>query len=170
MGLEILTGQPLKAILSGRGYGNRCCVMSHKAIRIGITSVVLALAFSGLLWSTLSEGTEYYKHVDEGTGDLAAWQGKKLQVHGFIVNESIMRRPDTLDYRFEIENNGEVIKAEYSGIVPDTFKSGAEVVVRGQLGVDGIVVAPNGVMAKCPSKYEPKAAAVPPTASLSGGQ
>ena len=170
MGLEILTGQPLKAILSGRGYGNRCCVMSHKAIRIGITSVVLALAFSGLLWSTLSEGTEYYKHVDEVTGDLAAWQGKKLQVHGFIVNESIMRRPDTLDYRFEIENNGEVIKAEYSGIVPDTFKSGAEVVVRGQLGVDGIVVAPNGVMAKCPSKYEPKAAAVPPTASLSGGQ
>ena len=107
---------------------------------------------------------------DEVTGDLAAWQGKKLQVHGFIVNESIMRRPDTLDYRFEIENNGEVIKAEYSGIVPDTFKSGAEVVVKGQLGVDGIVVAPNGVMAKCPSKYEPKAAAVPPTASLSGGQ
>ena len=170
MGLEILTGQPLKAILSGRGYGNRCCVMSHKAIRIGITSVVLALAFSGLLWSTLSEGTEYYKHVDEVTGDLAAWQGKKLQVHGFIVNESIMRRPDTLDYRFEIENNGEVIKAEYSGIVPDTFKSGAEVVVKGQLGVDGIVVAPNSVMAKCPSKYEPKAAAVSPTASLSGGQ
>jgi len=170
VGLEILTGLPLKAILSGRGYGNRCCVMSHKAIRIGITSVVLALAFSGLLWSTLSEGTEYYKHVDEVTGDLAAWQGKKLQVHGFIVNESIMRRPDTLDYRFEIENNGEVIKAEYSGIVPDTFKSGAEVVVKGQLGVDGIVVAPNGVMAKCPSKYEPKAAAVPPTASFSGGQ
>ena len=170
MGLEILTGQPLKAILSERGYGNRCCVMSHKAIRVGITSVVLALAFSGLLWSTLSEGTEYYKHVDEVTGDLAAWQGKKLQVHGFIVNESIMRRPDTLDYRFEIENNGEVIKAEYSGIVPDTFKSGAEVVVKGQLGVDGIMVAPNGVMAKCPSKYEPKAAAVPPTASVSGGQ
>ena len=170
MGLEILTGQPLKAILSERGYGNRCCVMSHKAIRIGITSVVLALAFSGLLWSTLSEGTEYYKHVDEVTEDPAAWQGKNLQVHGFIVNESIMRRPDTLDYRFEIENNGEVIKAEYSGIVPDTFKSGAEVVVKGQLGVDGIMVAPNGVMAKCQSKYEPKAAAVPPTASVSGGQ
>ena len=102
--------------------------------------------------------------------DPAAWQGKNLQVHGFIVNESIMRRPDTLDYRFEIENNGEVIKAEYSGIVPDTFKNGAEVVIKGQLGVDGIMVAPNGVMAKCPSKYEPKAAAVPPTASVSGGQ
>jgi len=154
----------------GRAYGNTYRVMSHKAIRIGITSVVLALAFSGLLWSTLSEGTEYYKHVDEVTGDLTAWQDKNLQVHGFVVNESIMRRPDSLDYRFEIENNGEVIKAEYSGIVPDTFKSGAEVVVKGRLGVDGFVVAPNGVMAKCPSKYEPKAGSVPPGANVSDGQ
>ena len=96
--------------------------MSHKAVRIGITSVVLSLAFGGLLWSTLSEGTEYYKHVDEITADPAAWQGKKLQVHGFIVEKSILRRPDTLDWRFEIENNGEILKAEYSGLVPDTFQ------------------------------------------------
>ena len=39
--------------------------MSHKAAKIGLTCVVLVLAFGGLLYSTLSEGTEYYKHVDE---------------------------------------------------------------------------------------------------------
>ena len=143
--------------------------MSYKAVRIGITSVVLSLAFGGLLWSTLSEGTEYYKHVDEITADPAAWQGKKLQVHGFIVEKSILRRPDTLDWRFEIENNGEILKAEYSGLVPDTFKDGAEVVVKGQLGANGIEVEPNGVMAKCPSKYEPKAGAAA-GAAYSGGQ
>ena len=177
MGLEILTGHPLKAILSGRAYGNRCCVMSHKAVRIGITSVVLALAFGGLLWSSLSDDMHYYKHVDEVTGDLAAWQDKNLQVHGFVVNESIMKKPNSLDYRFEIENKdesgnriGEIIKAEYSGIVPDTFKNGAEVVVQGRLGDVGFVVAPDGVMAKCPSKYEPKAAAVSPGPNFSGGQ
>ena len=130
--------------------------MSHKAVRVGITSVVLALAFSGLLWSTLSEGTEYYKHVDEITADPAAWQGKNLQVHGFIVEKSILRRPDSLDWRFEIENNGSVVLAEYTGIVPDTFLDGSEVVISGQLGPHGFTVAPNGVMAKCPSKYEPK--------------
>ncbi|HAK55190.1 MAG: cytochrome c maturation protein CcmE [Vicinamibacterales bacterium] len=144
--------------------------MSHKAVRIGITSVVLALAFSGLLWSTLSEGTEYYKHVDEVTVDPAMWEGKNLQVHGFIVDKSIMRRPDSLDWRFEIENNGEVIQAEYSGIVPDTFTDGAEVVVKGQLGPEGFVVSPNGVMAKCPSKYEPMAATASTPATNSGGR
>ena len=143
--------------------------MSHKAVRVGITSVVLALAFSGLLWSTLSEGTEYYKHVDEVTADPAAWQGKNLQVHGFIVEKSILRRPDSLDWRFEIENNGEVLRAEYTGIVPDTFTDGAEVVVRGRLGANGIEVVPNGVMAKCPSKYEPQAG-VSADAAYSGGQ
>ena len=133
--------------------------MSQKAVRIGVTTVALTLAFGGLLWTTLSEGTEYYKHVDEVMADTDAWQDKNLQVHGFVVPKSILRRPDSLDYRFEIENNGAVIKAAYSGIVPDTFKDGSEVVVRGRLGPAGFQVAPNGVMAKCPSKYAPQAGA-----------
>ena len=33
--------------------------MSQKATRIGLTCVVIAVAFGGLLYSTLSEGTEY---------------------------------------------------------------------------------------------------------------
>jgi cytochrome c-type biogenesis protein CcmE len=38
--------------------------------------------------------------------------------------------------------------------VPDTFKDDAEVVLKGRLTSDGFHVDPNGVMAKCPSKYE----------------
>ena len=41
--------------------------------------------------------------------------------------------------------------------MPDTFKDGSEVVIKGTLGPDGFVVEPNGVMAKCPSKYEASA-------------
>jgi cytochrome c-type biogenesis protein CcmE len=130
--------------------------MSHKAAKIGITSVVLALAFGGLLWTTLSEGTEYYKHVDEVMVNPQAWYGKKLQLHGHVVEGSILRKRDALDYRFEVAHNGHVVPARYSGIVPDTFKDGSEVVIKGTLGPDGFVVEPNGVMAKCPSKYEAK--------------
>jgi cytochrome c-type biogenesis protein CcmE len=128
--------------------------MSQKAAKIGLTGVVLAAAFAGLLWTTLSEGTEYYKHVDEVMASPAQWYGKKLQLHGHVVAGSILRRRDTLDYRFKVENKGAVVDASYSGIVPDTFKDGSEVVVKGTLGPGGFVVEPNGVMAKCPSKYE----------------
>jgi cytochrome c-type biogenesis protein CcmE len=130
--------------------------MRQKAVRIGLTSLVLVLAFGGLLYSTLSEGTEYYKHVDEVMVDPGAWQGKKLQLHGFVVPNSIMRKPDSLDWRFEVHSKGHVVRATYSGVVPDTFKDEAEVVLKGTLSEDGFHVAPNGVMAKCPSKYEPK--------------
>jgi cytochrome c-type biogenesis protein CcmE len=130
--------------------------MSQRAIKIGLTSVVLVAAFAGLLYSTLSEGTEYYKHVDEVMKDPAAWYGKKLQLHGFVVDDSILRKRDSLDYKFEVQNNGAVVPVRYTGVVPDTFKNGSEVVLKGRLGPDGFTVDPNGVMAKCPSKYNPK--------------
>ena len=132
--------------------------MTHRNIKIGITVVVLSLAFSGLLWSTLRDGTEYYKHVDEVMNSPEQWHGKNMQLHGFVVAKSILVNPRTLEYHFKVQNNGTVVNAMYTGIVPDTFKDTpgeeAEVVLKGQLTDDGFNVAPNGVMAKCPSKYE----------------
>ena len=127
--------------------------MSKKAARLGITSVVLALAFGGLLYSTLSEGTEYYKHVDEVLASPVDWHDKTLQLHGFATN--IGRSPDSLDYRFDVTFNGETITAYYTGIVPDTFLEDSEVVLRGSLLDNGTFqVERDGIMAKCPSKYE----------------
>jgi cytochrome c-type biogenesis protein CcmE len=132
--------------------------MPHRYIKIGLTVGVLVLAFTGLLWVTLSEGTEYYKHVDEVMASPADWEGKQLQLHGFVVANSILVRPDTLEYKFKVQNKGKTIDASYKGIVPDTFKDRpgeeAEVVLKGQLTGAGFHVDPNGVMAKCPSKYE----------------
>jgi cytochrome c-type biogenesis protein CcmE len=135
--------------------------MNAKTIRILATAIVLAGALGALMYTSLKEGTEYYKHVDEVMVDPAAWHGKKLQLHGFVVDKSIGRKPDSLEYAFQVENKGHVVNARYTGIVPDTFKDGSEVVVKGHLVGDRFIVEPNGVMAKCPSKYE----AAPPRRS-----
>jgi cytochrome c-type biogenesis protein CcmE len=71
--------------------------MSHKTAKIGISGLVLGLALVGLFWSTLSEGTEYYKHVDEVTQAPEQWYGKKLQLHGYVAKDSLMRRRESLD-------------------------------------------------------------------------
>ena len=130
--------------------------------------MVLVGAFAGLLWSTLRDGTEYFKHVDEVMTNPQAWEGKPLQLHGYVVPGSILKRPDTLEYKFKVQNNparasaaGNVVDASYTGIVPDTFKGEAEVVMSGTLTE---VVNESGqkvrqfhaksVTAKCPSKYE----------------
>ena len=128
--------------------------MNSKTIKISVTVIVMIGALGGLMYTSLAEGTEYYKHVDEVMVDPAAWHGKKLQLHGFVVEKSIMRKPGTLEYIFQIQNKGHMVNARYTGIVPDTFKDSSEVVIKGHLGPDGFAVEPGGVMAKCPSKYE----------------
>ena len=140
--------------------------MTHRYIKLGLTGTVLVLAFVGLMWSTLRDGTEYFKHVDEVMTNPHAWEGKPLQLHGYVVPGSIFVKQDTLEYKFKVQNNparatdhGHVVEASYTGIVPDTFKGEAEVVLRGKLTSTGFHTEPNGVVAKCPSKYEAKAAA-----------
>jgi len=128
--------------------------MKPRTIKIAATAAVLVAALSGLMYTTLSEGTEYYKHVDEVMSDPTAWQGKRMSLHGYVVDKSIFAKPDTLEYRFQIQSKGKVVAARYTGVMPDTFKDGSEVVLKGQLGPHGFDVSPNGVMAKCPSKYE----------------
>jgi cytochrome c-type biogenesis protein CcmE len=140
--------------------------MTHRYIKIALTSVVLITAFTGLMWSTLREGTEYFKYVDEVLPQRQAWEGKNLQLKGYVVPGSRMLKRDTLEWRFKVQNNparastpGGVVDVSYTGIVPDTFKDEAEVVLKGQLAPDGFHVVKDGVVAKCPSKYEAAAAA-----------
>src|SRR5262245_3683543 len=141
--------------------------MTHRYIKIGATVLVLGLAFSGMLWSTLREGTEYFKNVDEVIGKHDAWQGKKVQLHGYVVPGTFMRRPNTLDVQFKVQNNparramsGGIIDASYTGLLPDTFKDEAEVVLKGSFDAAGrFHVQKDGVLAKCPSKYEAAAKA-----------
>jgi cytochrome c-type biogenesis protein CcmE len=130
--------------------------MRHKGTKIGLTSLVLALAFGGLMYSALSEGTEYYKLVEEVMVEPQKWEGRNLQLHGFVVPNSIARKRDSLEWRFQVQSRdrSHVVPATYTGVVPDTFKDDAEVVLKGRLTADGFSVAPDGVMAKCPSKYE----------------
>jgi cytochrome c-type biogenesis protein CcmE len=137
--------------------------MKNKGFKIGLTSLVLTLTFGGLLYTTMAEGTEYYKHVDEVMTQPEQWYGKKLQLHGFVVPNSIHENRKTLEYWFQVQSNGQIVSARYKGVVPDTFKSDSEVVLKGTLSTEGFAVQPNGVMAKCPSKYEAKPGSAMPS-------
>jgi cytochrome c-type biogenesis protein CcmE len=140
------------------------------AIKIVATVLVVAGSVGYLLNSSMKAGAEYYKHVDEVTSNADAWRGKKLQVHGNVVAGSIEQAKGTLLYRFKIESRPprapSVITATYNGLVPDTFKDGAEVVAKGTLTADNqLSVIPDGIMAKCPSKYEADKNAPPTNAA-----
>ena len=127
--------------------------MSQKTVRIGLTSLVLAVAFGGLLYTSLGETAQYYKYVNEVMAEPDAWYGKPLQVHGYA--RDIRRKRDSLDWSFELHREGQVMRATYTGITPDTFLNDSEVVLQGTLGPNGFHAT--SMTAKCPSKYEPQA-------------
>ena len=116
----------------------------------------VALVIGGVSYLFAGSGDfEYYKHVDEVLAKKDDWRGKRLQLHGFVVPGTIAKRFDrerqVLEYKFRTENCGAVMEARFAGVVPDTFKDGAEVVLKGTL--EGDTFKTSEVMAKCPSKY-----------------
>jgi cytochrome c-type biogenesis protein CcmE len=138
--------------------------MSSKLARVLLTLLVIGGSLSYLFYTTLAQETEFYKHVDEVMTQPEQWYGKKMKLHGFVVDNTIQIKESTLEYRFDMQTNGHVIKATYKGVVPDTFKSGAEVVLGGMLAQDGFHAT--DMTAKCPSKYDPKSA----TGAAGGGR
>lgn len=110
-----------------------------------------------MIFTTVSSGEalEYYKHVDEVMREPSAWHGKRLQLHGNVVQGTVVKKPGTLDFRFALHRGGSWIDVAYSGLVPDSFKDCGEVVVKGRLAARRDFAA-DAISAKCPSKYDGK--------------
>ena len=90
-----------------------------------------------------------------GHGEPGGVVRQAMKLHGFVVDESIEKRPEPLDYRFQVKNGDHVVLA-------DLHRRGARHVQgrrRGradrQARARGLPGRANGVTAKCPSKYDP---------------
>ena len=79
-------------------------VSRGSAWKIVASVVVICGAVGLMLKSSMTEGAQYYKHVDEVMANPNAWRGKRLQVHGHVVDGSIEQARGTLQYRFKIED------------------------------------------------------------------
>jgi cytochrome c-type biogenesis protein CcmE len=139
------------------GHRTQVAATRRTAWKILLTVGVSAVAIVGLLWASLGEGAEYYKHVDEAQASQARLLGKRVRVHGNVVAGTIAHQAGTLDYRFTLESKAPrehaTMAVSFRGIVPDLFKDGAEVIAAGVLDGSGTLKS-DRIETKCPSKYE----------------
>lgn len=121
--------------------------------------VSVAIVVVGLILLVINSGAEYYKHVDELMKNPSSLQSKSIRIHGFVSPGTIEKTTDSVKqqwvYHFQMENCGSSLKVNYPGVVPDTFRDGAEVVVKGKTKASpiGWVFEATEVIGKCPSKY-----------------
>lgn len=142
--------------------------MTGQSIKI-ILSVALILGAGGwLLADTLNnEDTLTYFHgADEVLVAPDQFVGQRIRMGGHVEKGSIMQKPGTLEFQFEVkpvdkpgmlkhpEALGKTVAVRYTGVVPDTFKDDAEVIVTGKLQPGGEMFIASELLAKCPSKYE----------------
>jgi cytochrome c-type biogenesis protein CcmE len=143
--------------------------MSSQTVKIVASIVLIGGAATYLLADTLfadAEALTYFHPADAVMAQKAELTGKRIRMGGHVTKGTIFQKKGTLDYQFDVRPVPGMIKhpefanssvtVRYMGVVPDTFKDDAEVIVTGTLGSDGVFQA-NDLLAKCPSKYEAEA-------------
>ena len=65
-------------------------LMTHRYIKIGITASSWCWPLPGCCGPRCAKARSTYKHVDEVMANPQEWQGKRLQLHGYVVTNSIL--------------------------------------------------------------------------------
>jgi cytochrome c-type biogenesis protein CcmE len=116
----------------------------------------LAGGLGYLLFTGLSSNSVYFLNVSEALA-METEELDQARLFGKVAPEGIERQQDAMGVRFALEDkkdSSKYIWVEYSGVVPDTFKPGVEVIVEGEMKDQENVFGAHNLMTKCPSKYE----------------
>jgi cytochrome c-type biogenesis protein CcmE len=144
----------------------------RQALRIAATCAALLVAAVIYARATIAE-PEYYKYVDEVLAQRDTLLGKRVLVHGCVVAGSLEQARGVVppQLRFSLrayDRDGRprsvdgVLRVTYQGFVPSTFGEEREVIVKGRLAEDGTFVGvPDGLMSKCPIKWDSSVAPPP---------
>ncbi len=123
----------------------------HVKLAIGVVVIVTSVAY--LLFSGATGNTLYYLTVPEVQQKGRTLQGEAIRVAGKITADPIAWDVRNLSLGFVIGDAQARLPVHYTGVKPDMFQPGVDVIVEGRLGPDGVFAA-STVMTSCPSKYE----------------
>ncbi len=137
-----------------------------KGVQIAGGATLIALLLAWYASSSL-ETIAYYQTLAEFQENATGRIGEASRVHGYVALGSIERDVASRQVRFAVQNDpphaggapDHTLDVVLAGLeTPDLFTDGAEVVVEGRLASGGgdAVFHADRVMAKCPSKFEPK--------------
>jgi len=81
---------------------------------------------------------------------------RQVDLTGKVAAGSVKRSGDTLRFAVRDRNGTAKVPVVYSGVVPDPFRVGREVVVTGKLRGGTFIGERDSLVTKCPSKFQSK--------------
>lgn len=126
--------------------------MGNKKIYIG-AFCLFVFATGCLCYAGFSENSAYFLNVSEAAA-IKPENLAKARLFGVVAPNTITRNKNTLQFNLADKDIATMIMpVSYTGIIPDNFRDGAEVIVEGGLDSQGRFFAKT-LMTKCPSKYQ----------------
>ena len=118
-----------------------------------VISAVILMVIGYLIYTGLRDTVVFYLTVSEVMAKSPEDLTDTQKVGGIVTAGSVQWEPKTLKLSFRLEDEQANLVVNYSGVVPDSFKPGTEVIVEGTYRGDGSFWATT-IMPKCASKYE----------------
>jgi len=129
--------------------------MKKRTLRIYYISfilVLLSLLFFMFI-KTFNDNLLFYRSPSQITNSEFP-DNYVFRVGGVVLDGSLIKSKDTMNVKFAITDYEQNLDITYTGILPDLFREGQGVVMRGKLGDDGIFYAEE-VLAKHDETYMP---------------
>jgi len=122
-----------------------------RKIRLAIALGVAVVLAGALIYTSFSAATDTREPSDLIAG---ASPGKSYELTGKVKNGSVRRSDDVLQFRVRDRNGTASVPVRYTGAVPDPFREGREVIVRGKMSDGTFVAEKDSLVTKCPSKFK----------------
>jgi cytochrome c-type biogenesis protein CcmE len=122
-----------------------------RKIRLGVALGAAVLLAGALMYTSFAADTPARSPsqvLSAGSG------GGATQMTGKVVNGSIRHVGDQIVFAVRDRNGSQSVNVRYSGIVPDPFRDGREVIVDGKLQNGTFVAERDSLVTKCPSKFQ----------------
>ena len=129
--------------------------MKKRTLRIYYISfilVLLSLLFFMFI-KTFNDNLLFYRSPSQVTNSEFP-DNYVFRVGGVVLDGSLIKSKDTMNVKFAITDYEQNLDITYTGILPDLFREGQGVVIRGKLGDDGVFYAEE-VLAKHDETYMP---------------
>ena len=125
----------------------------NRLLTIGFVFVGAALTVGMVLYALNENLNLFYPPEQIASG--AAPVGSQIRAGGMVLEDSVERSGSGLDVQFVLtDHQGSDFTVVYSGILPDLFREGQGILVRGQLDTAGTFQAQE-VLAKHDENYMP---------------
>ena len=129
--------------------------MKKRTLRIYyISFILILLSFLFFMFiKTFNDNLLFYRSPSQITNSEFP-DNYVFRVGGVVLDGSLIKSKDSMNVKFAITDYEQNLDITYTGILPDLFREGQGVVMRGKLGDDGIFYAEE-VLAKHDETYMP---------------